>query len=131
MTNNSYTFRHLKEFIESKMRMSHVYQPVMLSTLLQQNGQTTTESIAKAILNYDISQVEYYQAITTNMVGKVLRSHGLVIKENRKPNWSLTGFEDLSQEETDQLVLLCQEKLDDYITDRGMRIWEHRRRGRR
>ena len=29
----------LKEFIQDKMSMSHIYQPVMIKTLLQNKGQ--------------------------------------------------------------------------------------------
>jgi ATP adenylyltransferase len=41
----------LKDFILKKMRMSHIYQPVMLLTLLLANGECSEEDIAKAILS--------------------------------------------------------------------------------
>jgi len=62
------------------MRMSHVYQPVMLMTLLQNGGNCHQTDIAKALLSYDISQAEYYTQIVNKMVGRVLRSHGIVCK---------------------------------------------------
>ena len=46
------------------MRMSHVYQPVMLIEILKNNGSASTNEVAKALLSYDISQVEYYEHIT-------------------------------------------------------------------
>ncbi|MDP9475369.1 MAG: hypothetical protein M3R38_06710 [Actinomycetota bacterium] len=58
------------------MRMSHVYQPVMLLALLRGGGEARTEEIAKAILVHDESQLEYYEDVTKNMVGRVLRRHG-------------------------------------------------------
>jgi len=70
----------LKDFIERKMKMSHIYQPVMIKTLLTNNGIANKNLISKEILAYDFSQVEYYESITNNMVGKVLRSHGVVQK---------------------------------------------------
>ena len=54
------------------MRMSHVYQPVMIRNLLKNKGTADSAKIAKDLLAYDVSQVEYYQLITKNMVGKVL-----------------------------------------------------------
>ena len=56
------------------MRMSHVYQPVMLRLLLGRNGGASVQDIARALLNEDRSQLEYYSEITKNMVG---RSHAL------------------------------------------------------
>ena len=69
------TYTELVEFIERRMRMSHIYQPVMMMTLLQHNGQASTRDIAKAILHDDQSQIEYYENITRNMEGRVLRNH--------------------------------------------------------
>ena len=51
----------LKEFIYNKMSMSHIYQPVMIKTLLQNEGRLTNKIIAQDILSYDFSQVEYYE----------------------------------------------------------------------
>ena len=62
---------NLKHFISKQMRMSHIYQPVMIKALLQSGGEATTEEIAKALLAYDQSQVEYYTLRTETMVGKV------------------------------------------------------------
>ena len=44
----------------------------MLIELLKNKGRASTEDIAKALVGYDKSQVEYYEHITKNMVGKVL-----------------------------------------------------------
>lgn len=124
-------FEEIKEFVSNKMSMQQVYQPVMLSTLLSNNGQATTEQIARAILDFDISQVEYFQNITNNMVGKVLRSHGLVTKEHRRPIYYLEGFTKLDQQEVDELLQLCSDKVEEFLEKRGNTIWEHRRRNRR
>ena len=56
------TFSDLEDFIKHRMRMSHIYQPVMLKVLLEGGGQASVEDIAKALLGYDQSQVEYYGA---------------------------------------------------------------------
>ena len=51
----------LKDFTNNRMKMSHVYQPVTLKVLLQQNGQATIDEIAKSLLLYDQSQIDYYE----------------------------------------------------------------------
>jgi hypothetical protein len=43
------------------MRMSHVYQPVMLTCLLTNRGHASVTDIARSILQHDESQVEYYE----------------------------------------------------------------------
>ncbi len=50
-------------------------------TRLQQGGRCSTTLIARAILAHDESQVEYYEDVTKNMVGRLLRRHRIVDKE--------------------------------------------------
>ncbi len=57
-------FSDLKTFIEKSMRMSHIYQPVMLMTLLEKGGKASVRDIATSILIHDESQIEYYEQIT-------------------------------------------------------------------
>ena len=118
-------YRDCEDFIQNRMRMSHVYQPVMLMTLLEGGGKASTTGIAKAILDHDQSQIEYYEKIVGNMVGRVLRSHGLVKKEGR--DYLLCFDEQLTKEETAHLVELCREKLTEYEAKRGEQIWQHRK----
>jgi diadenosine tetraphosphate (Ap4A) HIT family hydrolase len=119
------TFQELKHFITTKMRMSHIYQPLMIKTLLRKNGMASDKEIAKQLLQFDPSQIEYYQSIVKKMVGKILRSHRIVEKTN--DNFFLVGFTKLSRSEIDELSALCDSKVDDYIKKRGDRIWEHRK----
>jgi hypothetical protein len=119
------TYEHLADFVQNRMRMSHVYQPVMLMTLLRGGGKRSTTQIAKSILAHDESQVEYYENVTKNMVGRVLRSHGIVEKED--DDYCLVGYEDLDDEQVEHLIELCEAKLDEYKTKRGKRIWQHRK----
>ena len=42
-------FPDLKDFILKKMRMAHIYQPVMLLTLLQAKGECSEEEIKEGI----------------------------------------------------------------------------------
>jgi ATP adenylyltransferase len=123
----SQKYDELSDFISNQMRMSHIYQPVMLVELLQNNGSANVTDIAKALLLRDNSQIEYYEAITKNMVGRVLtKNRGLT--EKLKNTYSLKGFDELSPEEIDDLVGICIGKIDEYIERRGDRIWSHRKK---
>jgi ATP adenylyltransferase len=50
MKANSRVYQHLSNFILNKMRMSHIYQPVMLMKLLKNKGVSSVTQIAKSIL---------------------------------------------------------------------------------
>jgi ATP adenylyltransferase len=46
-------FTRLREFIATAMQMSHVYQPVMLRTLIDKGGKASVSQVAKALLAED------------------------------------------------------------------------------
>lgn len=119
------TFAQLVDFVQNRMRMSHIYQPVMLLTLLQHDGDCSETDIAKAISAHDPTQIEYYEAITRNMVGRVLTRHGVVKRDGKF--FTLLSDRPLSEEQRDELRRLLVAKRDEYITKRGERIWQHRR----
>lgn len=75
-------YQTLVDFVTNRMRMSHIYQPVVLMTLLRNEGKCQEREIATELLARDESQIEYYTQITNNMVGCHSRdssclSHGL------------------------------------------------------
>jgi ATP adenylyltransferase len=120
-------FASLERFIRQEMRMSHIYQPVMLLELLASGGQASIRQIAKALLAEDASQIEYYEQIVKNMVGKVLtKSRG--ITERDADTYRLKDFGELDAPQIALLTDLCRQKIDEYIAKRGAAIWEHRRK---
>lgn len=120
-------FASLERFVRNEMRMSHIYQPVMLLELLSSGGQASIRQIAKALLAKDASQIEYYEQIVKNMVGKVLtKSRG--ITERDADIYRLKGFGELNASQIALLTDLCSQKIDEYVNKRGAAIWEHRRK---
>src|SRR3954454_19486631 len=99
------SFEHLRDFIRKQMRMSHIYQPVMIKQLLSNGGKSSIRSIAAAFLERDVSQLEYYEQITKDMPGKVLAKHGIVERDG--PEYRLCiDPSSLSSEERDELARL-------------------------
>ena len=123
----SHTFDELSDFIRNQMRMSHVYQPVMLMELLKGGGSASTRDIAKALLVEDISQIEYYERITKNMPGRVLTTNR-GITEKQGDSYHLKGFDDLSVTEVQKLFDLCADEHRSFVERRGGRIWSHRKK---
>jgi diadenosine tetraphosphate (Ap4A) HIT family hydrolase len=122
-------FAHLKHFIGNVMQMSHVYQPVMLMTLIERGGQASVREIASNILAHDESQIEYYEQITKNMPGPVLRKRGVVVQrgQRRIVGYELPDFGTLTGEQKAELIALCQAKLREQVERRGEAIWSHRK----
>lgn len=123
----SEAFTSLEHFIRNEMRMSHIYQPVMLLELLRSHGKASVNQIARALLSHDASQIEYYEQITKNMVGKVLTKNRQ-ITERDTDGFRLRGYEALDTDEVSTLIALCQGKIEEYVSKRGEAIWSHRRK---
>jgi ATP adenylyltransferase len=121
-------YQQLRSFLVDKMRMSHVYQPVMIRFLLSNNGVADDLAIAKEIAQYDPSQIDYYRVVTNKMVGKVLRSHKVVEKVDNA--FVLRDFSQLKPNEVEDLIRTCNEKLQAYLEQRGRTIWNHRSKQR-
>lgn len=100
------TYERLLGFVQNRMRMPHVYQPVMLMALLRGGGRSSTREIARSILLHDESQVEYYQDVTRNMVGRVLRCPGIAEKEDG--GYSLVRYDGPDPEQIEHLAELCE-----------------------
>src|SRR5664279_6080223 len=96
------------------MRMSHIYQPVMIKELLTHGGNSSIRNIAAAFLARDESQLEYYEQITKDMPGKVLGKHGIVQRDADEYRLTIDRSS-LSSEERDELIRLCDDKVNAYL----------------
>ena len=65
-------YEDLKTYLQKNMRMAHIYQPVMIKTLLESDNHAPIEKIAAKFLERDQSQIQYYKDQTRIMPGKVL-----------------------------------------------------------
>jgi hypothetical protein len=55
------TLDALLQFLRGGIKMSHIYQPVLIRTLLDNGGACTRRQLAIALLMQDESQIEYYE----------------------------------------------------------------------
>ena len=108
--------------------MSHIYQPVMIKTLVKSNNTASVTKIAKEFLSKDQSQIDYYKEETKNMVGRVLRKHQVVKYEDGD---FILNSPDFSEDEKNQIIALCDEKIKEYEEKYGKKIWKHRARDTR
>ena len=55
---SSPAFQRVAQFLQNEMRMSHIYQPLMLKLLLEQGGRAATRDIAGVPVETKCSQAE-------------------------------------------------------------------------
>jgi ATP adenylyltransferase len=119
-------YDRLKQFLTTEIRMSHIYQPVMLKRIFLNDGSASITDIAKDLLSYDQSQIEYYEDRTKTMVGKVLTSNrGITTRE--RDQYTIGDFHTLSDEEKQELINLCDTLINEYLEKRAQALYDHRR----
>jgi ATP adenylyltransferase len=123
MTNPHSELENLKSFLEERMKMSHIYQPLLIKALIDSGGQATVRQLAQTFLNYDESQIKYYEDIIKKMPVKVLKDHGVIDKEKELISLRVKK---MSLKEKSELRRICEEKIHAYIEKRGLGIWDHR-----
>jgi len=107
------------------MQISHVYQPVMLRTLIDKGGKASVSEVAQALLAEDRAQLDYYREITKRMPGAVLRRRGVV--DYQDGAYSISGFDEMIAADRHELIALCHAKVDEFLEKRSD-PWSHRRK---
>ncbi len=117
------TFEELVEFLDQKMSMSHIYQPLLIRALVDAGGTATLRQLAHAFLTQDESQLLFYEKRIKEMPLKVLTSHGVV---HREGNLVSLTIKPLSFEQKAKLRMLCEMKLQAFVQKRGLALWDYR-----
>ena len=117
------TYKELAEFIEHHMLMSHIYQPLLIRTLIDAGGSATVRQIAQAFLSQDESQLLHYEDTIKKMPVPVLSRHKVLKRDGQLV--SLT-VKKLTLEQKAHLRTLCEQRMQGYIQSRGLGIWDYR-----
>ena len=117
------TFDTLKLFITSKMRMSHIYQPLMIRTLLDSGGSSTIRQLATSFVSRDEALAKEYESTIKKMPLRVLKNHGVV---NQDGDLVRLALGTVTLEQRAELSLLCEQKMQDFVKARGWKIWDYR-----
>jgi len=117
------TFEELRDFLQSKMKLSHIYQPLLIRSLVEAGGSATVRQMATAFLSQDESQIQYYEKRLKEMPVRVLSRHGVIAKDGDLIRLEVPK---LTFKQKAEVKKICEEKLQEYIANRGLGIWEHR-----
>lgn len=124
-TQHSEGYQRLLVFLDQQMSMSHIYQPLMLKTLLAGNGVASRREIAAAFLAEDQSQLEYYDEIVKRYPTQTLKRHGII--DHQRGLYQLCdSYNVVDAEERAALIAICDAKLTDFIERRQQTVWKHR-----
>jgi ATP adenylyltransferase len=115
------SYEELCDFLRSKgkLRMSHIYKPAMLLTLIRSGGSADKEEIAKDFILRNESQIKFYkQTIVHDKPGKRLVRDRLVDYEDGR--YSLTPiFNDLAPAQLQVIEEILEQRIADYLDMRN------------
>jgi len=107
----------LKNFINNKMRMSHVYQPLLIRCLLDSGGQATLRQLAIEFAKEDEPQLRHYEDRIKLMPIKVLKNHGVIEYGKGIAKLSLKA---ITFEEKASIRAACEMKIGEFLSSRGL-----------
>jgi ATP adenylyltransferase len=116
-------FEQLKDFLESRMKLSHIYQPLLIKSLVEAGGSATIRQLAVTFLSHDESQILYYEKRLKEMPIKVLKNHGIITKNEDLVSLNVKR---LTLEQKAEIRKICEQKMQEYIASRGLSIWDYR-----
>lgn len=119
------TLEELIDFIERRMSMSHVYQPLLIRALLDAGGTATLLQTAIAFVSQDESLINEAEKTIVRMPTPVLQKHG-VGEYDKNARLLRLNVPSLSLQDRARLRMLCDQRLGEYLAKRGMSIWDYR-----
>lgn len=115
-------YAELLDFIENGMSMTHVYQPIMLETLLNNGGTASAQQVASKFLSSDPAQLDYYVEIVNRWPRKTLKNRGAITESgrgNRNRMFTL-NVSGLTSEQRENLVVACRLRPSEYKERKGL-----------
>ena len=108
-------FDHLIDFIEKRMTMTHIYQPLMLRILVEAGGTATVRQLAHGFLAHDESHLRYCESRIKQMPVPVLKRRGIISKDGELV---MLNCKKLTFEQKAQVVMSCEKRLQEFIIGR-------------
>lgn len=118
-------YQDLIEFISNGMRMSQIYQPLLIRSLLDAGGSATVRQLAQILVSHDESQLLYYEKRIKEMPVKVLKKRDVIVTDGDLVSLNI-DYKKLTLEQKAQIRILCEQRLQGFVRQRGLGIWDHR-----
>ena len=110
-------YEGLRDFIRRRMRMTHIYQPLMIRTILESDGgSATVGDIASSFVGQDRAYLEYYKKIVKRWPHDTLVRKQKVAEYDRgSQSYRLRLDVELSDEQRAELIALCDYRLEEFL----------------
>lgn len=103
--------------------MSHVYQPLLIRSLVASGGKATLRQLALAYLREDESQIAFYERRIREMPLPILRRHGVVRRDDDLVSLNVAK---LNYQQAAQITASCEQRIGEFLERRGVSPWEYR-----
>jgi hypothetical protein len=113
------TFEQLVDFLENRMRLNHIFQPLLIKSLVEAGGSATLRQLAFAFVSQDESQLLCYERKIKEMPLKVLLNHEVLKRDGDLVSLNISS---LSYPQKATLKMLCEKRLQEYVQKRGLGI---------
>ena len=111
------------EFIEKDMRMSHIYQPLLIRMLLESGGASTLRDLALRFVTFNEAELQTMEKTLKKMPVQVLKNRGWVERDGDTVRLTVKPGD---LKERSMLIGACERRLHDFIEARGEKIWDYR-----
>ena len=111
------------EFIERDMRMSHIYQPLLIRMLVESGGESTLRDLALRFVTFNEAELRQMEATLKKMPVQVLSKRGWVERDGNTVKLKVP-IKDLR--ERSLVIGACEKRLHEHIAARGEKIWDYR-----
>jgi predicted house-cleaning noncanonical NTP pyrophosphatase (MazG superfamily) len=108
----------LLDFLNKRMSMTDLYQPVIIRELLLHEGARTKAELAAILASYDASVQEYYEKIVMRWPKITLTKHGIIEYERSGSVFRLSACPD-SPAARQEAVQVCEKKIAAWLDKRS------------
>lgn len=105
-------YASLKQFLKTDMKMTHIYQPLMIKKLLESGNTASTEDVARVFVNNDPTLLGYYKKVVMRWPRNTLTKHQIISYKRGKFTLLLN---DTTPEQKQRLIELCTIKVSEYV----------------
>lgn len=113
----------LVDFIENHMRMSHIYQPLLIRLLVESGGASTVRDLALRFVTFDEAELKEMEGILKKMPVPVLKRRGFVDREGELVSLNVK-IKDLKDKA--RILRACENRLSDYLEKKGENVWSYK-----
>lgn len=116
-------FDELREFIVNKMKMNHIYQPLLILTLLDSGDVATLRQLAIEFVGRDEAQIDDYKKRIVSFPIRDLKNHEVIDRTGELVQLKLSN---ITLRQRAELKMLCESKIQEFIINRDLNTWDNK-----